>query len=118
MKSGRRSNRRLASAFQHRNRGRSGEHSVVPMRGAVNRKRASQAVDLERLLHMSQQLYAHALTLEAVIRHDGEVTYEALRPRFDQQAAQQFEIFYHSPKRPSGSGAVVRSLLNRDSSRA
>lgn len=56
-------------------------------------------MDMEKLLHFSQQLYAHALTLQEVIRNEGEVTYEVLRPRYDRQAAQQFEIFYHSFKR-------------------
>ena len=53
-------------------------------------------MDMEKLLHFSQQLYAHALTLQEVIRNEGEVTYEVLRPRYDRQAAQQFEVFYHS----------------------
>src|SRR5271157_1337300 len=67
----------------------------------VAKKRPSDAVDPEKLLHFAQQLYAHALTLQEVIRNEGEVTYEVLRPRCDRQAAQQFEIFYHSLKRPS-----------------
>ncbi len=53
-------------------------------------------MDMEKLLHFSQQLYAHALTLQEVIRNEGELTYEVLRPRYDRQAAQQFEIFFHS----------------------
>lgn len=65
------------------------------------RKQPSNAVDPERLLHLAQQLYAHALTLQEVIRNEGEITYEVLRPRYDRQAAQQFEVFYHSSKRPS-----------------
>jgi hypothetical protein len=64
--------------------------------GVVAGKRASNAIDLEKVLHFSQQLYAHALTLQELIRNDGGVTYEVLRPRYDQQAAQQFEIFYQS----------------------
>jgi hypothetical protein len=47
-------------------------------------------------LHFSQQLYAHALTLQELIRTEGEVRYEVLRPRYDRQAAQQFEIFYRA----------------------
>lgn len=66
--------------------------------GKAATKRARQAVDLERVLHMSQQLYAHALTLQEVIRSEGQVTYEALRPRFDRQAAQQFELLYPSKR--------------------
>ena len=77
-------------------------HPVERIRGKVAKKRPSNAIDLEKVLHFSQQLYAHALTLQEVIRTEGEVTYEALRPRYDRQAAQQFEIFYHSFKRPSG----------------
>lgn len=58
-------------------------------------KRSSDAIDHERLLHFSQQLYAHALTLQEMIRERGGVTYEVLRPRCERQAAQQFEVFYH-----------------------
>jgi hypothetical protein len=65
------------------------------------RSQPPDAIDLEKLLHFSQQLYAHALTLQEVIQSEGEVTYEVLRPRCDRQAAQQFEIFYRSLKRPS-----------------
>jgi len=68
----------------------------------VARKRAANAPDLERLLNFSRQLYAHALTLQEVIRNEGEVAYEVLRPKYDRQAAQQFEILYHSLKPPSG----------------
>jgi len=74
---------------------------VERTRGKAAKRQLSDAIDLEKLLHFSQQLYAHALTLQEVIRNEGEVTYEVLRPRCDRQAAQQFEIFYHSLKRPS-----------------
>jgi len=73
------------------------------MSGKAARKRPPTAIHLEKLLHFSQQLYAHALTLQEVIRNEGEVKYTALRPRYDRQAAQQFEIFYHSFNRLSGS---------------
>lgn len=66
------------------------------------RKRPPNGIDLQKLLHFSEQLYAHALTLQEVIRNEGGVPYEALRPRYDRQAAQQFEIFYHAFKRASG----------------
>ena len=66
----------------------------------VAKKRPSGAIDLETLLHFSQQLYAHALTLQEVIRNEGEETYEVLRPKFDRQAEQQFEVFYHTFKQP------------------
>jgi len=75
---------------------------VERMSGKVAKKRPSNATDLEKVLHFSQQLYAHALTLQELIRNEGEVTYEVLRPRYDRQAAQQFEIFYHALERPSG----------------
>ena len=80
---------------------------VLPYRegrisGKVAKKRPSSAIDLEKFLHFSQQLYAHALTLQEVIRNEGEVGYEVLRPKFDQQAAQQFEVFYHTFRQPSG----------------
>jgi hypothetical protein len=80
-------------------------HPVVGTSGEVAKKRPSDPIDLETLLHFSQQLYAHALTLQEVIRNGGEATYEVLRPRFDRQAAQQFEVFYHTfNQQPSGLG--------------
>jgi hypothetical protein len=65
------------------------------------RKRALEPLDVESLLHFSRQLYAHALTLQEVIRNDGEIAYKVLRPRCDQQAAQQFEVFLRGFKRRS-----------------
>jgi hypothetical protein len=82
MKSERRSSHRLAQA-------------------EVAKKRPPNALDVEKLLHFSRQLYAHALTLQEVIRNKGKVAYEVLRPRYDRQAAQQFEIFYQTFKRRS-----------------
>lgn len=67
---------------------------------------SSDAIDAEKLLHFSQQLYAHALTLQEVIRNEGGVSYEALRPRYERQAAQQFEVFYHSCQQPFRKRAV------------
>ena len=61
----------------------------------------ADAIDMEKFLHFSQQLYAHALTLQEVLRKDGEATYEALRARYDRQAAQQFEVFFHTFQRSS-----------------
>lgn len=61
--------------------------------GRLAKKRASNAINLKKLLHFSQQLYAHSLTLQEVIRNQGKVAYEVLKPRYDRQAAQQFEIF-------------------------
>jgi hypothetical protein len=69
----------------------------------AGKEQPSGPIDMEKLLHFSQQLYAHALTLQEVIRNEGQVTYEVLRPRCDRQAAQQFEIFYHTFKQSSGS---------------
>ncbi len=69
----------------------------------AGKKLPSDAIDIEKLLHFSQQLYAHALTLQEVIQNEGQVTYEVLRPRCDRQAAQQFEIFYHTFKQSSES---------------
>ena len=83
MKSERRSLPRSAVAFPH---------PVERLGGKVAKKRLSNlsnAIDLERLLHFSQQLYAHALTLQEVIRNEGRVTYEVLRPRYNRQATQQ-----------------------------
>ena len=103
MKSARRPLERSVQVLEHRILGRSGHSSVVHAGGKAPTKRSRHALDLERLLHFSQQLYAHSLTLQEVIRNEGKITYEALRPRFDRQAAQQFEVFYHSSKRHSGS---------------
>ena len=50
---------------------------------SVARKRLCNGIDLEKLLHFSQQLYAHALTLQEMIRKEGASTYETLRPRYD-----------------------------------
>ena len=68
-------------------------------RGRVTEKRSADAMDPEKLLHFSQQLYAHALTPQEVIRNRKGVTYEVLRPRYDRQAAQQFEVFYRTFKK-------------------
>jgi hypothetical protein len=68
----------------------------------VSRGRSSDAIELDKLLHFSQQLYAHALTLQEVVRRQGEVRYEALRPICDRQAAQQFAVFYQTFKRLLG----------------
>jgi hypothetical protein len=38
---------------------------------------AASVPDLKKLLHFPQQLYAHALTLQEMIRTEGKVTYEA-----------------------------------------
>ena len=75
---------------------------VEHISGKLARERPSNALDLEKLLQFSRQLYAHALTLQEVIRSGGEIAYEVLRPRYDRQAAQQFEILYHTFERPSG----------------
>jgi rRNA maturation protein Nop10 len=79
---------------------------------------AASVPDLKKLLHLSQQLYAHALTLQEMIRTEGEATYEALRPKYDRLAAQQFKMFYQALKRSSGlrkrgPGLRVNSGLNQ-----
>jgi hypothetical protein len=84
----------------HRHALQNGGRTVLGYKRTA-KMQASDAIDLEKLLHFSQQLYAHALTLQEVIQNEGQVTYEVLRPRCDRQAAQQFEIFYHTLKRPS-----------------
>ncbi len=76
-------------------------HPVERTGEKVASKRASRALDPEMLLHLSQQLYAHALTLQEVIRNEGEVAYDVLRPRCDRQAAKQFEIFYRTGDEPA-----------------
>lgn len=80
-----------AIAFQSQVQGTSGK---------VANTHLSSEIDVDKLLHFSQQLYAHALTLQEVIRTHGEPSYEVLRSRYDRQAAQQFEVFYQSFKRP------------------
>ncbi|MFZ0797426.1 MAG: hypothetical protein WCA13_01590 [Terriglobales bacterium] len=76
-------------------------HPVECMGEKVATKRPSNAIDPEKLLQFSQQLYAHALTLQEVIRNDGEVAYDVLRPRCNRQAAKQFEIFYRAGDEPA-----------------
>ena len=88
----------------------------IPGKGVGNKLpsgQSSHAIDPEKLLHFSQQLYAHALTLQEVIRTEGEVAYEVLRPRYDRQAAQQFEIFYPPSRRLSGFRKRGAGLVNR-----
>jgi len=83
--------------------GRSLPHSAPAVRASrkAARKRRLNAPDPEKLLRLAQQLYAHALTLQEVIRNGGQVTYEVLRPKYDRQAAQQFEIFHPTLESPS-----------------
>jgi hypothetical protein len=81
-------------AFQRR--------SLALVNGEVANRLPSSPIDLESLLHLAQQLYAHALTLQEMIWSDGKVTYEAARPKYDRQAAQQFEVFCQAGKRPPG----------------
>ena len=80
--------------------GQSSARGKVGSRGRRRLARNRQAIDVERLLDFSQQLYAHALTLQEVLRNQGQTTYEVLRPRYDRQAAQQFEVFYLPSKQP------------------
>jgi len=58
--------------------------------------RVSRHVDVEKLPHFSQQLYAHALTLQEVIGNEGEVPYDRLRPGCGRQAAEQFKVFHRT----------------------
>jgi hypothetical protein len=83
--------------FPHR-RAFQGRGRALPEDKSVTKPPSADGIDLEKLLHFSQQLYAHALTLQEVIRNEGQVTYEVLRPRCDRQAAQQFEVFYPTLK--------------------
>jgi hypothetical protein len=112
MKSERRSFPRSAQTFQRRVLG-NGDRTLVEskcpacgqivdtvMDESLERGETSASLpDLKKLLHFSQQLYAHALTLQEMIRNEGEVTYETLRRKYNRQAAQQFEMFYHALKR-------------------
>jgi hypothetical protein len=111
MKSERNSFRRSVQSSRGRIPGKGGRTKVA-------RGPSSHAIDQEKLLHFSQQLYAHALTLQEVIRTEGEAAYEDLRPRYDRQAAQQFEIFYPPSERLSGfrkrDAGRVNSGLNQE----
>ena len=96
MKSERRSFPRSAQTFQRRVLGNSDctvVESKCPACGQLvdtvvdeALERGETAVsfpDLKKVLHFSQQLYAHALTLQEMIRNEGEVRYEALRTKYD-----------------------------------
>jgi hypothetical protein len=115
MKSERRSFPRSAQAFPRRVLG-NGDRTLVeskcPTCGQTvdtmvdesleRGETATSSPDLKKVLHFSQHLYAHALTLQEMIRNEGEVAYEALRPKFDRLAAQQFKMFYQALERSSG----------------
>jgi hypothetical protein len=93
----------MSQSFGRQSLQRGGGAVTEPVEHAnVTEKRSFEAMDPEKLLHFSQQLYAHALTLQEVIRSGGELAYEVLRPRYDRQAAQQFEIFHHTFEKSSG----------------
>jgi rRNA maturation protein Nop10 len=131
MKSKRRSSPRSAQSFQRRvlaNGDRTLAESKCPACGQIvgtvmdespdRGETAASFPDLKKLLHFSQQLYAHALTLQEIIRNEGEATYEALRPKYDRVAAQQFKMFYRPLKQSSGlrkvgPGLRVNSGLNQ-----
>ena len=74
---------------------------VARMDGKLANKLPANPIDLERLLYLAQQLYAHALTLQELIWSGGEVPYEAVRPKYDRQAAQQFGTFITHKRSPS-----------------
>jgi len=115
MKSGRRSFPHSTLAFQRRLVGK-GDHTpnerdeaadvlrfpIAHKDGKGANKPPSNLIDREGLLHLAQQLYAHALTLQEMIWSEGRVTYEAARPKYDRQAAQQFEVFCQAVKQPPG----------------
>lgn len=70
-------------------------------------------IDMPRLLQLAQQLYAHALTLQELMWSGGKASYESVRPKYELQAAEQFEVFYHTPKRPSGIHPRATRLCGR-----
>jgi hypothetical protein len=131
VKSKRRSFPRSAQTSQRRvlgNGGRALVESKCPACGQIvgavmdespeRGETAASVPDLKKLLHFSQQLYAHALTLQEMIRYEGDATYEALRPKYDRLAAQQFKMFFHALKqcsglRKRGPGLRVNSGLNQ-----
>src|SRR5580704_17207491 len=94
---GRTVDNRMSQSFRCQSLQRDGGAITAPKpvkHASVTQKRSFEAMEPEKLLHFSQQLYAHALTLQEVIRSGGELAYEVLRPGYDRQAAQQFEIFH------------------------
>jgi len=62
----------------------------------------SGLVDMSTLLQLAQQLYAHALTLQELIWSQGRVRYEAVKPKYDRQAAIQFKVLHHASMRSQG----------------
>ena len=67
-----------------------------------SKTKSTETAERENLLGFSQNLYAHCLTLQGVIRARGKMTHDDLRAACALQAAQQFEIFRSRSKRFAG----------------
>jgi len=67
--------------------------------------------DLEKLLRFFQDLYAHTLTLQEFTRTEYPRSYDDLKPPYEQQAAEKFEIFYRSLNEPEAFARAVREFL-------
>ena len=73
-----------------------------PLGRGITSNPPSGPVDLKTLLQLAQQLYAHALTLQELIWSQGRVRYEAVKPKYDRQAAIQFKVLRRAFTRPEG----------------
>ncbi len=90
---------------------------VVRVNGKVANQPPSNPIDLAGLMQLAQHLYAHALTLQELLWSEGEVTYEAVRPKYDRQAAQQFKILHHVLEQPPAFGKRGARLWGQASQR-
>jgi hypothetical protein len=70
------------------------------------------AVDVAYLLQFFPKLYAHALTIQDLMATDDERKYEDVRPKYDQQASEQFELFYRALNQPEAFSAAVKDFLD------
>ncbi len=68
--------------------------------------------DLDKLIHFFQELYAHAPTLQDLVQTADNRTYERIKPQYDRQAAEQFEIFYRALNDPRAFAKAVQDLLD------
>lgn len=72
-------------------------------------------IDFEKLLNFFQNLYAHSMTLDYMLEHYDEIdenSYDVLKPRYDQFAAEKFQMFYVALNDPAGFAKAVKDFLN------
>jgi len=70
------------------------------------------AIDIKKLLRFFQETYAHALTLQELMEGPEELPYEVVRRKYDQQAAQQFELFFRAIDDDQAFSKVVTDFLD------